>query len=375
MTLPLLMLVVLSLAAANGANDNIKGAATLVGSGLTDYRRAIVWATLATAVGGAVSLMVSNGLLQAFGGRGIVPDAIAGSTGFVAAVGLGAGGTVWLATRLGLPVSTTHGLLGGLFGAGLVAAPHDVGFGMALRSMLVPLLVSPAIAIVLALALLPLLRMLRARTDAVGPACLCAEPALPAIDGASVARARLHLGRPADPACQSPAVEIAGFRPSRLLDRAHYLSAISVSFARGLNDTPKIAALLVIAGGLGATPATLAVTVAMAAGGWLAARRVADTLAYRVTRMDPAEGLGGNVVTASLVLIASRYGLPVSTTHVSTGALFGIAASNRSGHRAVIVNILGAWLLTLPLAAIIAAVSHMAFARLPLFALSGQPTP
>jgi len=374
MTLALLLLVVLTLAAANGANDNIKGAATLVGSGLTDYRGAIVWATLATALGGAVSLLVSNGLLQAFGGRGIVPDVVAGSPGFLAAIGLGAGGTVWLATRLGLPVSTTHGLLGGLFGAGLAAAPQNVGFVVALRSMLAPLLVSPVIAIVLALALLPMLRALRARSRAVEPACLCAEPGVPALDGTSVATARLYLGRRTDTACQPPAVEIAGFAPGQGLDRAHYLSAISVSFARGLNDTPKIAALLAVSGGLGAAPATLVVTVAMAAGGLLAARRVADTLAYRVARMDPAEGLGGNLITAGLALMASRYGLPVSTTHVSTGALFGIAASNRSGHGVVIANILGAWLLTLPLAAALAAASYVALSHLPLF-VSGQPTP
>lgn len=359
MTLMLLMLVVLSLAAANGANDNIKGAATLVGSGLTDFRRAITWATLATAAGGMLSVFIANGLLQAFGGHGIVPDGIAGSPGFLGAVGFGAGATVWLATRLGLPVSTTHGLLGGLLGAGLAAAPQEVGFAVALRSMLGPLLVAPVVAIVLALALVPLLRRLRPRS-ADDVLCVCAEPVAPVHDGTSTAQALVHLSRRGDPACQSPAVELAGFSSPRWLDRAHYLSALSVSFGRGLNDTPKIAALLAVTGGLGALSATLAVSVAMAAGGWLAARRVADTLAYRVTRMDPVEGLGGNLVTACLVLVASRYGLPVSTTHVSTGALFGIAAGNHSGHRAVILNILGAWLLTLPLAAMLAAALYAA---------------
>ena len=63
MVLILLVLVTLVLAAANGANDNIKGAATLVGSGLVGHRGAIALATLATAVGGVASIYVANGLL------------------------------------------------------------------------------------------------------------------------------------------------------------------------------------------------------------------------------------------------------------------------------------------------------------------------
>lgn len=359
MTMILLLVITLVLSAANGANDNIKGAATLLGSGLTDFRHAIAWATAATMLGGVLSLFVANGLLHAFSGRGIVPNGIAGAPDFLIAVGLGAGATVWLATRLGLPVSTTHGLLGGLLGAGLAAAPHDVGFAAALRSMLGPLLASPLVAIGLALLLVPLLRRWQARSNAADATCVCA--AAPVItDGSTVTAAfsPISVGRRNDPACEPPAVEIAALVPGRLLDRAHFLSAMSVSFARGLNDTPKIAALLVAAGGLGAGSATLAIAVAMAAGGLLAARKVADTLAYRITRMDPAEGLGGNLVTAGLVIVASRFGLPVSTTHVSTGALFGIAAGNRSGRARVIVGILVAWLLTLPLAAALSAAAY-----------------
>jgi PiT family inorganic phosphate transporter len=138
------------------------------------------------------------------------------------------------------------------------------------------------------------------------------------------------------------------------VDRLHFVSAAAVSIARGLNDTPKIAALMLAGGALGAAHASLAVVLAMALGGWLAAARVADTLAYRVTRMNAGEGLGANLVASALVIAASRFGLPVSTTHVSTGALFGIAAENGSGSVAVIRNILLAWLATLPLAAVLA---------------------
>jgi PiT family inorganic phosphate transporter len=354
LTIIVLLLITLTLSAANGANDNVKGVATLIGSGLSDYRRAIVWATAATAMGGGVSLFVANGLLQAFGGHGIVPDAVASSPGFLAAVGLGAGATVWLATRLGQPVSTTHALLGALVGAGWAASPQ-VRFGMALHSIAAPLLISPVVALVSAFSLMPWLHRLRIRSAAIDPTCICTEPAEIAADGSIVGQAKINVGRRGTPACNPPAVEVAASSPLQWLDGAHVLSALAVSFARGLNDTPKIAALLVAAGGLGARPATVTVIVAMAIGGLIAARRVADTLAYKITRMDPAEGLGGNLVTATLVIVASRFGMPVSTTHVSAGALFGIATGNRSGRARVIAGILGAWLLTLPLAAGIAA--------------------
>lgn len=354
MTLFLLVLVTLVLAAANGANDNIKGAATLLGSGLVDYRRAIALATLATAVGGLVSIFLANGLLVAFSGRGIVPDAVAASASFLGSVGFAAAATVWLATRLGLPISTTHALLGGLLGAGFAAAPEAVSFATALKVMLLPLLVSPVIALLLALGLVPLIRRWQARAVAL-PDCVCIEPELPALDGTQTAMRAITLDHADAPAC----VPIAGkqvlhYAPARALDRVHFFSAATVSFARGLNDTPKIAALIVAGGNLGAGVASIAVVLAMALGGWLAARRVADTLAFRVTRMDPAEGLAGNVVTSVLVIVASRFGLPISTTHVSTGALFGIAAGNRSGRGQVVLTILAAWLVTLPVAALLA---------------------
>jgi len=97
----------------------------------------------------------------------------------------------------------------------------------------------------------------------------------------------------------------------------------------------------------------------MALGGWLAAQRVAETLAFRVTRMDVSEGLGGNLVTALLVMGASRFGLPVSTTHVSTGALFGIGLGNHSTRPSVIRQILLAWLVTLPVAATLALLTRL----------------
>ena len=350
-----LLLVTLVLAAANGANDNIKGAATLLGSGLVRYRSAIALATVATALGGVVSIYLAHGLLVAFSGKGIVPDGTTTSLPFLLSVGLAAGATVWTATRLGLPVSTTHALLGGLVGAGFAAVPDGVHLNVALKSMLLPLLVSPLVAVILSMGVIPWLRRARSRAATAAP-CVCVESTEFALaDGsASIAQPALTLGQAGDVACRPTlAREVYAINGVAWVDRLHFASAAAVSFARGINDTPKIAALMVAGGALGAGGASLAVVLAMSIGGLLAASRVADTLAYRVTRMDAGEGLAGNLVTSFLVIVASRFGMPVSTTHVSTGAIFGIALRNGSGHTTVIRNILFAWIATLPLAAVL----------------------
>ena len=93
----------------------------------------------------------------------------------------------------------------------------------------------------------------------------------------------------------------------------------------------------------------------MALGGWLAARRVADTLARKITPMTPAEGLAGNLATSLLVVGASRLGLPVSTTHVSTGGIFGIGAASGRLRRRMASEVVMAWVVTLPVAAALAA--------------------
>jgi PiT family inorganic phosphate transporter len=135
----------------------------------------------------------------------------------------------------------------------------------------------------------------------------------------------------------------------------HLLSAGLVGFARGLNDTPKIVGLIVGVGLVSMAQGTVAVALMMAIGGVVSARRVAEILSHEITPMTPSQGLVGNLVTSGLVIAASRFGLPVSTTHVSTGAIFGIGGGEGSLNRRTVAQILTAWLVTLPFAAGIAA--------------------
>jgi PiT family inorganic phosphate transporter len=147
----------------------------------------------------------------------------------------------------------------------------------------------------------------------------------------------------------------------------HWLSSGATSFARGLNDVPKIAAFMLLAAAPAASnPAPTAfnaaivlVTLVMGLGSLWGGFRVLNVLAHRVTAMDAMQGLVANVGTSALVLAASPLGLPVSTTHVSTGALMGIrfAEKNRPRQSDALRAILLAWVVTLPVAAALAGLS------------------
>ncbi len=147
------------------------------------------------------------------------------------------------------------------------------------------------------------------------------------------------------------------------LDVLHFLSTGAASFARGLNDTPKMAALLLAVPGLELHWGFLIVAVAIALGGLLDIDRVAETLGKKVTGMNPGQGFAASLVTAGLVTTASLHSLPVSTTHVSVGSLLGMGAATGQVHWRKVGEILLAWVSTVPCGAFLAGVAYVVLAR------------
>jgi PiT family inorganic phosphate transporter len=365
LTLALIAFAVLFLAYSNGANDNFKGVATLFGSGTCTYRTALVWATVTTLAGSLLALLLAHGLVDTFKGKGLVPDAVTTQPAFLLAVALGAALTVILATYTGLPVSTTHALLGGLVGAGLLAAAGEVKLDTLGQSFVLPLLFSPVAALVLTVAIYPLFRWARRRGGVSSVSCVCVgttfEEVSPQPDGSLMlvkTGVAVAVGT-ASECVQRYQGRVLGLEAGRLLDGLHYLSGGAVGFARGLNDTPKIVALLLAGEAVNPNLGLVLVAGVMALGGLLNARRVAETMSKKITRMSPGQGFSANLVTSVLVAGASRLGLPVSTTHVSVGSLFGIGVVNGTARARMVLTILLAWVTTLPIGAALAAITYL----------------
>jgi PiT family inorganic phosphate transporter len=145
-----------------------------------------------------------------------------------------------------------------------------------------------------------------------------------------------------------------GISSQQVVDAAHSLSAGTVSFARGLNDTPKIVALLLLWNVFDIRWGFAAIALTMAIGGLLNARKVAETISTRITAMNHGQGFTANLATSILVVLASLFGLPVSTTHVSVGSLFGIGVMTGKANIRMVSAIVFSWLVTLPCAAVAA---------------------
>ncbi|MEH2293865.1 inorganic phosphate transporter [Nostoc sp.] len=309
-----LFIATLFLAYSNGANDNFKGVATLFGSLTSSYQTVILWATFTTFAGAVTATFLASTLIKNFSGKGLVPDAIANTPQFHIAIAIAAGLTVLIAALMGFAISTTHSLTGAIVGAGLVAIGLKVNFAALVTSFILPLLLSPIIAILLGAGIYSL---------------------------SSYINSKWHL-----PVNQ------------KMIDTCHFISAGIISFTRGLNDTPKIVSLILIIEYFSIQGGMITIAIAMALGGLLNSQKVAVTMSTKITSMNHTQGLSANIVTGFLVIVASGFGLPVSITYVSVGSIFGVGLIGKKTNMRVCYQILLSWILTLPTAAIISGITY-----------------
>ena len=261
-------------------------------------------------------------------GSGLIIPAVMSNALLIAALA-GASLWNWITIKLGIPVSSSHSLIGGLVGAAVVAG----GLGALIPSSLLTtglfMVLSPAIGLAAAFALMALIKLIfRGKNN-----------------GAT----------------------------DKIFGGGQLLSAAMLSLGHGGNDSQKtigiITALLFANGYLGAVfhvpwfvamASYLAMGLGTLTGGW----RVIKTLGEKVTPLDRPMGTAANIGAAASILLATWLGIPVSTTHVVTGAVAGVGAAH-GGMKSVkwgnLAKIGWAWLLTIPASAIVSGLLYFLF--------------
>lgn len=322
--LTFVLLAVLALAVAfdfiNGFHDTANAIATSVSTRAIKPQWAIVMSAAANFIGALTGTAVATTV-----GAGLISRAAEGQTVIAAAL---VGGITWnlLTWRLGIPSSSSHALIGGLLGAAAVAA----GFGSwnvdgITIKVLLPLIGSPLAGFAISLLLMVVI---------------------------------FNVFRRVHPRAMNDV-----FR------RLQVLSAAFMAFSHGSNDAQKTMGVMTLAlVTAGVLPefkvplpvilaAASAISLGTAAGGW----RIIRTMGTRVVKLDPVHGFAAETTAASVIVAASHFGMPVSTTHVISGAIMGVGSSDRFNavRWAVARNIGIAWVLTLPAAATVAGLAYL----------------
>jgi PiT family inorganic phosphate transporter len=315
-----LLIVVIVVALAfdftNGFHDTANYVATWVGTRALSPRAAVAVAATANLAGAFVTTAVAKTV-----GKGLIDTGIVTEQTILAAL---LGAIVWnLATWwLGLPSSSTHALVGGLLGAALVqAGSKGVEWHGVWEKVLVPGALSPVIGFVLAFVLLVLIYRIFHRL--------------------------------------TPGVAHRGFRYGQLV------SGTFVAFTHGANDAQKTMGVIALAlythGNIDEfyipTWVKVAAGLTIAAGTYVGGWRIIRTLGQRIYKMSPEHGFAAQIAAGSTLYLGTHFGFPISTTQVVTGSVMGAGAVRRfSAIRwGVAGNIVSAWLLTLPMAGLVAA--------------------
>ena len=309
------VLLTLSLAAANGSNDNGKGVATLAGANVTSYRKALIWANFSTLGGALLSGVIAGRMLKLFS-TGLI--SVKPTSAVTVAVLIGVSSCVAIATLCKLPVSTTHGIIGAMVGTGLVFSPANVNIAALGALFALPMLLSIGVSYSLSATLNYLFKQL--------PECTCIQ--LCAIETG-------HMQLPQPALVQSTIKECKAHNNffAIHINQLHWLSAGLVGFGRGLNDTPKIMAIAVTtvgAAGLSHTAFLMLISLAMFAGGVVASARVARRMGDDIVKINHSEGALANLATSTLLYLGANLGWPMSTTYVASGAITGVVRTHGS---------------------------------------------
>jgi phosphate/sulfate permease len=312
-----IVVVALAFDYTNGFHDAANAIATSVSTRALTPRVALLMAAVANVAGALISTEVAATV-----GSGII-DPPRGNEGLTVVLAALVGAITWnlLTWWWGLPSSSSHALIGGLVGAALAAA-EGVKWAGVWEKVVIPMVVSPVVG--LALGYLFMLALLWAFR-------------------------RVNAHRAAK-----------GFR------WAQVVSAAAMAFGHGTQDAQKtmgvIALTLVVSGHLDPADGIplwviLSAAAAISLGTYAGGYRIMRTVGRRIYKLTPVSGFAAQTVASGVLIGAAQLGLPLSTTHVVTTSIMGVGATRRlrAVRWGVAGNIVTAWVITIPAAAVVAA--------------------
>jgi inorganic phosphate transporter, PiT family len=304
----------------NGFHDTANAIGTAIGTRALPPRLAVGLSAVLNLVGAVVTTQLLHAEVANTVGSLVAP---AGGVAMSMLVAVLFGAISWnlFTWRAGLPSSSSHALIGALIGMGLAVYGADAVQWGEVVPVFIALITSPIAGLIIAYVVtVVLLNLLR--------------------------RAR-------------PSQANSAFR------RLQLFSSSFVAFSHGANDAQKTMAIITLAlfssGNLSefAVPpwVALAAALAIGLGTWAGGWRIIRTMGTRIVRMDPVHGFAAQTVAATVIQLATAWGLPVSTTQVVSGAVMGAGATRRfSAVRwGVAHRIVWAWVFTIPASAILAA--------------------
>jgi PiT family inorganic phosphate transporter len=337
----------------NGFHDTANAIATSVSTRALKPEHAIVLSATANFFGAIVfGTAVASTI-----GSGIVQDKMILGSGAMVLAGALLGAISWnlITWALAIPSSSSHALIGGLIGAAWAASGADaVQWSNFVAKVVVPLVSSPFLGLAIGFAFMVVLLNLIVR----------ASPRR--IRGGIQ---RLRSNGEAQPEDTGEALGVSPMRINQRFRRLQVLSATYMALSHGSNDAQKTMGIMTLAlFSANAIPnktvpiwvilmAATAMSLGTAAGGW----RIMKTMGQKVVKLDPIHGFAAETTAASIILAASHFGMPVSTTHVISTAIMGVGSSDRPNavHWGLARSIVTAWILTIPCSALIAAAAFL----------------
>jgi PiT family inorganic phosphate transporter len=310
----------------NGFHDSANAIATVVATKVLSPIKAVTMAAVFNLIGP----LVFGTAIAAMIGKGIIDTSIVTVNLIFAAL---AGAVIWdlITWYLGLPTSSSHALVGGLIGAGIAASGVSSVHSIGVEKIVLFMIISPIIGLII---------------------------------GFIFALLIMRVFRKSHPS-----------RINHYFRKLQLFSAAFYSLTHGTNDAQKtmgIIALLLVAEGISTPmdstsfPIPFWVIISCASaiglgtffGGW----RIVKTMAQKVTRLRPYQGFAAETSSGIVLAFMAHWGIPVSTTHVISSSIMGVGATNKlSAVRwGIARKIVGAWILTIPAAAIIAAATYLA---------------